>query len=123
MSSAIRTSHKNTTGSFFIVTALYYDQSGLLWPTLGGSGTALEQYRPAEAEARIAIGDILIDLGEIKTLDILGQTYFLKKVAKLSNPTQTGYIHLPSNGTNITSPAYAIGPQELIGPRVAKFQL
>ena len=107
MSSLIRTPHQNTAGSFFIVTIAgslltgTYDSGEDSFITTGSSLDA---------------GTVLMDLGHIITLDIGTTTdpdiVIFRKVALISDPLISGYIHLP-----------AFNEPALAGPAVAKFQL
>jgi hypothetical protein len=161
MSSLIRTPHQNTAGSFFIITGLDDGEiitgigagqtnilrghnnegvtpyHGLLWKYVAGNGTAANPFRIGVGTIGIKVGDVLIDLGETELMTIGGETYTLKKVALTQDPTATGYIHIPTFGTNTPNPGVSqgtndttlvrtitrFGPQEHMGPRVAKFQL
>jgi hypothetical protein len=104
MSSLIRTPHQNTAGSFFIVTSAGTLLAGTNIEGLDTTGSSL------------AAGTILMDLGHIIALDIGTSTdpdvVILRKVALITDPLTSGYIHLPT----FNEPAIS-------GPTVAKFQL
>jgi hypothetical protein len=103
MSSALRTPHQNTAGSFFIVTL-----SGYLTDSAGSPQTSVPS-------VLVAAGEVLIDLGHVVAAST-SATGYLKKVARIADPLITGYVHLPvavdSDGLQIA-----------LSPRVAKFQL
>jgi hypothetical protein len=105
MSSLIRTPHQNTAGSLFIVTEGGY----LLAGTHNGEGFD-------NTGSELAAETILMDLGHIIALNIGTSTdpdvVILRKVALITDPLTSGYIHLPT----FNEPAIA-------GPSVAKFQL
>ncbi len=100
MSSAMRVAHQNTAGSFFIVTI-----SGVLVTDAGANTTTV-----------VNAGEVLIDLGHVVSAPT-GATGVLKKVAKISNPLTSGYVHLPV-AVDVQTP----GARD-VGPAVAKFQL